>query len=460
MYVLYDKGRTLSMPISVLESRIFKDMFGTQRMRAVFDDEATVHRYIQTEVALAKVQGEMGIIPREAAQVIAQRADVSKIDYVQLKKDTENVGYPILGLVHQLSRMCGPEGEYLHWGATTQDIMDTATILQVREALEIIEEDLQALDDILDGMAQTYRDTPMAGRTHLQHALPITFGYKAGIWLLMIRRHRERLQQLKPRVLIGQLGGAAGTLASLGDDGLVVNEALMRELGLAASPISWHVARDGLAEAIQFLGLVTSSLGKIAVDIMLMMTNEFAEAFEPFVKGRGASSTMPQKRNPISCELIWNASKMVRQQAGLALDAMMQDFERATGPWHLEWSVIPESFVLTAGALEQAKFMLAGLEVDADRMRRNLDVSAGLIVSEAVMMGLAPHIGRQTAHDVVYDACRKAAVSHRPLAEILCEEPRIFERLDRDAVHRLCDPCNYLGSAPQMVDRVRAFQKN
>ncbi|NGM87973.1 adenylosuccinate lyase family protein [Parapusillimonas sp. SGNA-6] len=447
------------MPISVLESRIFKDMFGTERMRAVFDDESTVRRYIDVEVALAKVQGELGIIPEAAAKAIAASADASRIDYEVLKQETEIVGYPILPLVHQLSKICGPDGEYLHWGATTQDIMDSATVLQVREALQIIEEDLEALDSILDGMAHTYRDTPMAGRTHLQHALPITFGYKAGIWLLMVRRNKERLQQLKPRVLVGQLGGAAGTLASLGDQGLAVSEALMKELGLEASPISWHVARDGLAEAVQLLGLVTSSLGKIALDIMIMMTNEYAEAFEPFVKGRGASSTMPQKRNPISCELIWNASKVVRQQAGLALDAMMQDFERATGPWHLEWSVIPESFVLTAGALEQAKFMLAGLEVDTERMRRNLDISAGLIVAEAVMMGLAPHIGRQTAHNVVYDACRKAAESRRPLADTLSEDLRVSQQLNRDTVHRLCDPRNYLGSAPQMVDRVRAFHK-
>jgi len=448
------------MPVSILESRIFKDMFGSERMRAVFDDEATLRRYTEVEIALAKVQGELGVIPRQAAEAIATRADASQLDYDLLKRETEIVGYPILPLVHQLARICGPEGEFLHWGATTQDIMDTATVLQVREALQIIEADLAALDDILDAMAHTYRDTPMAGRTHLQHALPITFGYKAGVWLLMIRRHRERLEQLKPRVLIGQLGGAAGTLASLGDDGLAVSDALMKELGLLASPISWHVARDGLAEAVQFLGLVTGTLGKIALDIMIMMTNEYAEAFEPFVKGRGASSTMPQKRNPISCELIWNASKMVRQQAGLALDAMMQDFERATGPWHLEWSVIPESFVLTAGALEQAKFMLAGLEVDTARMRHNLDISAGLIVAEAVMMGLAPHIGRQTAHDVVYDACRKAADSRRPLADILCEDPKVSAHLDCGSVNSLCDPGNYLGSAPQMVDRVRAFRNS
>ena len=446
------------MPISVLESRLYKDMFGSERMRAIFNDEATIARYTEVEVALAKVQGELGVIPKEAAKAIIQHADSSKLDYDLLKQETEIVGYPILPLVNQLAKICGPQGEYLHWGATTQDIMDTGAVLQVRAALEVIESELETLDGILDALAEKYRDTPMAGRTHLQHALPITFGYKAGIWLLMIRRHRERLQQLKPRALIGQLAGAAGTLASLGKDGLAVNEASMKELGLGSSPIAWHVARDGLIETVQFLGLVTSSLGKIALDIMLMMSNEYAEVFEPFVKGRGASSTMPQKRNPISCELMWAAAKSVREKASLGLDAMMQDFERATGPWHLEWSVIPEAFILTAGSLAQANFMLAGLEVDTERMRRNLDITSGLIVAEAVMMGLAPHIGRQTAHDVVYDACRKAAQSHRPLADVLGEDQKVSERLNQAEIAALCDPQNYLGSAPQMVDRVRAFR--
>lgn len=444
------------MPVSVLESAMFKDMFGTPAMRAVFDDAATIRRYVETEVALARVQGRMGIIPDAAARAIETRANASAIDAVRLARDTEIVGYPILPLVHQLSEQCGPEGEYLHWGATTQDIMDTATVLQVREALALIDIDLQELDGILDAMALRYRDSAMAGRTHLQHALPITFGYKAAVWLLMVRRHRQRLAQLRPRVLIGQFGGAAGTLASLGQDGLGVQAALMEDLGLENAPITWHVARDGLAEAVQFLALVAASLGKIALDVMLMMTNELGEAFEPFVKGRGASSTMPQKRNPISCELMWSASKTVRQHAGLALDAVLQDFERATGPWHIEWSAIPEAFVLTAGSLNQARFMLAGLEVDTDRMRRNLDLSGGLIVAEAVMMGLAPHIGRQTAHDVVYDACRIAASSGRKLADVLNEDAIVSARLPRADIESLCEPANYLGSAPEMVDRMRA----
>jgi len=446
------------MAISVLDSSLFKDMFGTPAMRAVFDDNATLARYVEVEVALARVQGELGIIPKQAAIAIEKRADASKLDMALMKQETEIVGYPILPLVHQISKMCGDAGGYLHWGATTQDIMDMATVLQVRQALELVKQDLAEVDSILDAMAATYRDSPMAGRTHLQHALPITFGYKAAVWLLMIRRHRQRLDQLRERVLVGQFGGAAGTLASLGDQGLEVHAALMKDLGLEEAPVTWHVARDGLTEAVQFLALVTGSLGKIALDVMLMMTNELSEAFEPFVKGRGASSTMPQKRNPISCELMSSAARTVRQHAGLMVDAMVQDFERATGPWHVEWSAIPESFILTAGALNQAKFMLAGLEVDTARMATNLDMSGGLIVAEAVMMGMAPHLGRQVAHDVVYDACRVAAKQKVKLADVLKKDPTVSAKLNDAQIESLCDPANYLGAAPQMVDRTRAWK--
>jgi 3-carboxy-cis,cis-muconate cycloisomerase len=332
--------------------------------------------------------------------------------------------------------------------------MDSAVVLQVRDALALVENDLDALRQVLAKQAKRYRDTAMAGRTHLQQALPITFGYKLAIWLAMLDRHAERLQQLKPRVLVGQFAGAAGTLASLGDQGMAVQKALCEELKLAQPVATWHAARDGLAEAVNFLGLVTGSLGKIAFDVMLMASTEVAEVSEPFVQGRGASSTMPQKRNPISSELILAAAKAVRQHAGLMLDALVQDFERATGPWHAEWIALPEAFILTGGALNQAKFILAGLIVDEARMRKNLDMTNGLIVAEAVMMGLAPHMGRNEAHDVVYDACRAVAEKGGSLADALAKVPEVTKHLDRKAIERLTDPSNYLGAAREMVDRV------
>jgi 3-carboxy-cis,cis-muconate cycloisomerase len=441
---------------TVLDSALFRDAFGTPAMREVFSDHALVGRYIEVEIALAKAEAQCGVIPPEAAEAIAQHPGISELDFDLLRQETDNVGYPILPLVHQMSQQCGEAGRYLHWGATTQDIMDTAVVLQLREGLRLIEQDIAELRRILADLSRRYRDTPMAGRTHLQQALPVTFGYKTAIWLAMFDRHAERLQQLKPRVLVGQFAGAAGTLASLGNKGFEVQQALCEELGLAVPASTWHVARDGFAEAVNFLALVTGSLGKIALDIMIMASTEFAEVYEPFVKGRGASSTMPQKRNPISSELMLAAAKAVRQHAGLMLDAAIQDFERATGPWHAEWIAIPESFVLTAGALHQAKFALGGLIVDEAQMAKNLDISRGLIVAEAVMMGLAPQLGRQEAHDVVYDACRRANEQHITLADALLADPQVTDRIDRATVERLTSPGNYLGLAPDMVDRVIA----
>jgi 3-carboxy-cis,cis-muconate cycloisomerase len=441
---------------TVLDSILFRDAFGTPAMREVFSDASLIARYVEVEIALAKAEARCGVIPQDAANEIAQRADVASLDIEELRRETDIVGYPILPLVHQMVRQCGEAGRYVHWGATTQDIMDTAVVLQLRAGLKIVEDDIAALRGILAGLAKRHRDTPMAGRTHLQQALPITFGYKAAIWLSMFDRHAERLEQLKPRVLVGQFAGAAGTLASLGDNGFAVQSALCEELGLGVPTATWHVARDSFAEAVNFLALVTGSLGKIALDIMIMASTEFAEVYEPFVKGRGASSSMPQKRNPISSELMLAASKAVRQHAGLMLDAMVQDFERATGPWHAEWMAIPESFVLTAGSLHQAKFALAGLIVDEKRMADNLALSRGLIVAEAVMMGLAPTIGREAAHDVVYDACRLASEKGLSLKDALSSDPRVCARIDRAAIDRLTSPENYLGLAPLMVDRVLA----
>jgi len=444
---------------TVLDSILFRDAFGTPAMREVFSDFSLISRYAEVEIALAKAEARCGVIPVEAAEEITKRTDVSALDFDLLRSETDIVGYPILPLVHQMAKQCGDAGRYVHWGATTQDIMDTAVVLQVRAGLEIIERDIAALRGILAGLAKRYRDTPMAGRTHLQQALPVTFGYKCAIWLAMFDRHAERLSQLKPRVLVGQFAGAAGTLASLGDKGFEVQKALCEELGLGVPVSTWHVARDGLAEAMNFLALITGSLGKVAIDIMMMASTEFGELYEPFVKGRGASSTMPQKRNPISSELMLAAAKGVRQHAGLMLDAMVQDFERATGPWHAEWMAIPESFVLTAGSLHQAKFALGGLIVDEKKMADNLDISRGLIVAEAVMMGLAPDLGRQEAHDVVYDACRVANDKGMTLADALSADARVSARIDRATIERLTSPKNYLGLAPEMVDRVLAASK-
>jgi 3-carboxy-cis,cis-muconate cycloisomerase len=440
-------------------SGIFRDVFFTASMRAIFADENRIRKYLDIEAALALVQARLGIIPQEAAEEIRRHCVVDQFDFAKLKADTERIGYPVLPAVQQLVTLCRDGlGEWCHWGATTQDITDTATVLQIREALALLEADIVAIADALAGLAKRYRDTPMAGRSNLQQAVPITFGYKAATCLAAFERHRARLAELRPRVLVGEFGGAAGTLSSLGGRGLEVQAALMQELGLGQPEIAWHTQRDRIAETGSFLGLVTGSCAKIAFDVKLMMQTEVEEVFEPFHQGRGSSSTMPQKRNPISSVYITATAALVRQHAAALLDAMVEDHERSTGPWEIEWIAVPEIFGLAAGCLAQTRALVSGLKVDEKKMRANLDLTRGLIVSEAVMMGLGPHIGRQNAHDLVYDICREVVATGRPLVDLLAANKEIARHLDRAALERLCDPANYLGEAGAMVDRVLAMR--
>jgi 3-carboxy-cis,cis-muconate cycloisomerase len=447
------------MPSSLIDSAVFRDIFSTEAMRHVFSDENRVQKYLDFEAALARAQGRLGIIPPEAAEEICRHCNAAEIDFNKLKTQTERIGYPVLPVVQQLVALCRDGlGEWCHWGATTQDITDTATVMQIREALTLIESDLNSIADALAVLAKKYRNTPMAGRSNLQQAVPITFGYKTATLLAAFERHRQRLRELRPRVLVGEFGGAAGTLSSLGGRGLEVQAELMKELELGQPDIAWHTVRDTIAEAGCFLGLITGSCGKIAFDIKLLMQTEVEEVYEPFHAGRGSSSTMPQKRNPISSVYITALTSVVRQQTAALLDAMVEDHERATGPWEIEWIVLPEIFCLTASALAQTLFVLTGLQVDEKKMRANLDLTKGLIVSEAVMMGLGPYLGRQYAHDLVYDICRQVVATGRPLVDLLAENEEIKNHFDRAALQKLCDPANYLGEAGVMVDRVLAMR--
>src|SRR2546426_2895193 len=341
-----------NMPATIVDSAIFGNLFSTEAMRQVWSDENRTRKYLDIEAALARVQARLGIIPAKAAAEIVRNCRLEKIDLSKLRAQTERIGYPVLGVVQQLVELCADDlGEWCHWGATTQDITDTATVLQIREGLALIENDLTAISAAMAELASRHRDTPMIGRSNLQQAVPVTFGYKMAGILSAIERHRARLAELRPRVLMGEFAGAAGTLASLGQGGLETQAGLMKELGLAQPAIAWHTQRDTIAEVGCFLGLVTGTLGKLAMDVKLMMQTEVGEAYEPFAHGRGASSTMPQKRNPISSCYIHACASVVRQQVAALLDAMLADHERSTGPWEIEWIALPEAFLLTAGAL-------------------------------------------------------------------------------------------------------------
>jgi len=443
------------MAATIVDSAIFGNIFSTAAMRRVWSDENRTQKYLDIEAALARVQGRLGIIPAEAAEEIVKNCVLEKIDMAKLAEQTQRIGYPVLGVVSQINALCRDKlGEYCHWGATTQDITDTATVLQLREALALVDTELAAISAAMAELAERHRDTPMIGRSNLQQAVPITFGYKIAGLLSAVERHRERLAQLRPRLLVGEFAGASGTLASLSEGGLETQAGLMQELGLGQPDIAWHTIRDNIAEVGCFLGLVTATLGKFSTDVKLMMQTEVGEVYEPFAHGRGSSSTMPQKRNPISSCYIHACISVVRQHVAALLDANVADHERSTGPWEIEWIVLPEMLCLAAGALAQSRFVLEGLEVDPGRMRANLDLTNGLVVSEAVMMGLGPYLGREYAHDLVYDICRVAIKENRPLLDLLVENSEISQHLDRTALASLCDPANYLGLSGEMVDRV------
>jgi len=445
------------MAASIIDSRIFQGIFTTDAMREVWSDENRTRHYVAIERALAVVQGRLGLIPPEAADEIVRHCRLELIDLDKLRAQTERIGYPILGVVSQLNALCRDGlGEYVHWGATTQDITDTATVLQIREGLELVDAELAAIADAMARLAKTHRLTPMIGRSNLQQAIPVTFGYKMAGLLSAVLRHRERIAQLRERVLVGEFAGAAGTLASLQTGAMQTQAGLCAELGLAQPVIAWHTIRDNIAEVGAVLGLIGGTLGKLSMDVKLMIQTEVGEVYEPYHHGRGSSSTMPQKRNPISSCYIHAAISVVRQHAAALMDAMVADHERSTGPWEIEWIVLPEAFCLMAGALKQARAVLEGLEVDTAAMKRNLEMTGGLVMSEAVMMGLGPYIGREYAHDLVYDLCRESLASKRPLIDLLAAHPEIARHVDRAALERMLDPANYLGQSGVMVDRVLA----
>jgi 3-carboxy-cis,cis-muconate cycloisomerase len=385
----------------------------------------------------------------------AAQVDDLRLDYIA--ESTRRVGYPIVAIVKELGRLAGDEAaRYIHLGATTQDILDTALVLQLQRAFAIIRRDLITLARVLADRAARFRDVTICGRTHLQHAVPTTFGLKCAVWASPLVTHLERLEQAAPRFLVVQLGGAGGTLAALGADGPAVVDAFARDLALGVPVQPWHAIRDGLAEAAAILALICGSLSKFALDITLMMQTEVGEVSEPHEQGRGGSSTMPQKRNPIASEYILGATRAVHALVPVMLGSMTADHERATGPWQSESLALPQCVALTAGALAHARSIAEGMTIDTDRMRRNLELTGGLIMSEAVATALGPAIGRAAAEAAVARACDRSIAEGMPLATILRNDPELRPHLTDAEIDRVTNPALYLGSAGAFVDRVVA----
>jgi len=443
------------MPISIIDSDYYRDMFGSAEMREVFSDEARLKAWIATEVALAKAQAQLGVIPHGVDKELARVAKIENLDVAEMKADFDRVGFPILPFVKQLNKVCDPEtARWVHYGATTQDILDTGMVLQMKEGIRLIEKELAAILEATATLTKKHEKTVMAGRTFQQLAAPITFGYKVAVWLDEIIRHRDRLNQVKERVLVGQCAGAVGTFATLGEKGIAVQRRMMELLDLGTPAITWHTARDSWAEAVNLFAMMSATFAKIANEVAILMRSEVGELSEPFEIGRGASTTLPQKRNPISCEPIIAIAPRLREFVSSQLTAMIQEHERGVGQMNIEWMIIPEAFILLSGSLKHTRFILENLWVDEANMRENLVLGGGLLMSESVMMGLAPKVGKAKAHHLVYAAAGKAYENGLPLKTVLMQDSDITRELTEAEIDHLLDPSNYIGSVPVMIGQV------
>jgi 3-carboxy-cis,cis-muconate cycloisomerase len=449
------------MPAHVIDSIFFRDLFGTQAMRQVFDDLTLLQKWLDYEAALARAQAKLGMFPPQAAAEITAQARAEYMDTDAIKAGIDKTVHPLVSMIWQLSARCaGDAGRYVHWGATTQDVMDTAIILQLRDTLPIFEATLDKLQAAMTKLARDYRATPIAGRTHGQQALPTTFGAKVAVWLAEVRRGRERLAQAKQRLLVGEFGGAVGTLAGLAEseiDELAVQAALMDELGLGVPPIAWHTSRDSIVEFALIVCGWAALMGRIAHEVIDLQKQEFGEVEEPFEMGKVGSSTMPHKRNPMLCESILTLARLCREKAATAVDTLVyNEHERDWSSFQMEWAYLPELCVMAHGAMEITARVLDGLIVYPERMRQNLDLTGGLLLAERVMFALGEHIGRQGAHDVVYECAMGAFEARRPFLDALMEDARVSAHLTRAQIAALLDPAAYTGLAAQFVDRVLA----
>lgn len=442
-------------------SNYFSDSFTNPLMHDVFSEEARFQSWLDTEASLATAQSKLGLIPEEASLNIVEVAKVENLNLQKMKEHYVAVGFPILPLVKQLTTLCSPESaKWVHWGATTQDIIDTGISLQMKQAISILEKDLVDIANAVYSLSDMHRFTVMAGRTFKQHAAPITFGFKAAIWLDEISRHLERLIYVKKNALLCSYGGAVGNLAALGSNGTDVLDALANELGLEVPTITWHTARDGWSDLIFWLASASATLSKIASEISTLMSSEINEVREPYKKGRGASSAMPQKRNPISCPIVIANATRLKDLVSSQLSAMNQDHERALAGQSLEWLIIPDAFLLASGAFMRSKEILIDLDIDANNMLENLQMGGGLIMSEAVMMGLAKKIGRVNAHKLVTEAASTAIQESISLREALTRYEEIESQLSSEEIDSLFDAKNYLGSTNQMINNVQEKYKN
>lgn len=441
--------------------QLYGDKFATPEMKAVFAEQNYLQKILDVEMALAEAESELGLIPSSVVPLLKEQGRAEMIDLQKVKEVQKKVGHYLVSILKVWEENCpGESGQFIHYGATTQDIIDTAMVMLIREALTLVHSDLNAILKATLRLAEEYKNAPMAGRTHGVHAVPITFGFKVAVWAAEIARHRERLKEIELRVLIGNLTGAVGTFAGFGERGMEVQERALAKIGLRAPLICWHAARDHFAELINWIAMVGSTLAKIANEIRVMMKPEFGEVEEPIKEGTVGSSTMPHKRNPNLSEEIIALGKILRSYAGVMLEAVETEHERDIGTWRCEFLILPESFLVLSAALRNAKNVLAGLKVNTVRMRQNLNLTKGLIMSETFMFALGEKIGKQKAHELVYDLSMRAVKEGKSLAEVIKEDEEIKKNFNPEQMAEILEPTRHTGLADKVVERVLGVLRN
>jgi 3-carboxy-cis,cis-muconate cycloisomerase len=439
-------------------SPLLAPMLSSGPMRTVCDDAATLQHMLDFEAALARAEAAVGVIPKGAVEPIAKACRAETFDVAALAEAARGSGNLAIPLVKALTayvaKADAEAARYVHWGATSQDVIDTAAMLSLRAGIDVLLADLDRAIKGFADLARKHRQTAVVARTWLQHALPMPLGLKLAEYAAALHRSKLRLKRVAAETLALQFGGAAGTLAALGDKGLAVSEALARELGLPLPEAPWHTHRDRFADGASVLAIVTGSCGKIARDVSLMMQTDVGEAFEPAGEGRGGSSTMPHKRNPVAAASALAAATMAPNLAATIFAAQVQDHERSAGPWHAEWPTLPALMLVTSGALAAIVDLAEGLEVDAARMRQNLDATHGLIMAEAVSFALAEKIGKADAHHLVEAASKKAAADKKHLRDVLTSDSKVTAQLDANKLAALFEPMAYQGASQALIDRL------
>lgn len=428
--------------------------FGTPEMREVWSEENRLRQHVEVEVALAQAEGELGVIPLEAAEKIAERANAESIDLLELADEVVRLKHSFMATINTLQRQCGEAGEYIHYGATTQDIVDTATVLQLKQAFDIVQRDSRFVALELKKLAKQYQYTPMVGRTHGMQALPTTFGFKLAVWLDEFVRHLTRLNEIRERVLVGNISGAICTYASFGDKGPEVEQRALTLLGLNTPNIGWQAARDRFSEYASVIALISGTLGKIGNEFYNLMRTEINEIEEPFSAGKIGSSTMPHKRNPAILEGLASLTELVFKSVALMHGSMKTEHERDAMSWRAEWIALPELNIYVAAQLQMTLTVLRGMKVNSKQMLKNLELQHGLLLSEKIMFELGKKLGKQTAHQLVYESAMLAFEQERPFKDVLQENTELKQYFTEQEISQWLIAENYLGSAPRKVDVV------